>query len=157
MKHLSGEKQVIMTGEICGVPIKIKIDSYHPGKQIDDLKIVKDFEPIYDDERGVLPWFEYWEYDLQGAIYQEIVRQNTGLKLPFYLNAATKEEITDIDVIHVKQDALDYALECFKQDVESYDAMKKGIIKPDRCEKCEYCKLTKILKKPTESDEYYLL
>ena len=77
--------------------------------------------------------------------------------MPFYLNAATKEEITDIDVIHVKQDALDYALECFKQDVENYDAMKKGIIKPDRCEKCEYCKLTKILKKPTESDEYYLL
>jgi hypothetical protein len=157
MEHLSGEKQVIMTGEICGVPIKIKIDSYHPGKQIDDLKIVRDFEPIHDDERGLLPWFEYWEYDLQGAIYQEIVRQNTGLRLPFYLDAATKEEVTDLDIIHVKQDALDFALERFKQDVESYDAMKKGILEPDRCEKCDYCKLTKVLKRPTESDEYYLI
>ena len=157
MKHLSGEKQVIMTGEICGVPIKIKIDSYHPGKQIDDLKIVKDFEPMYDEERGLLPWFEYWEYDLQGAIYQEIVRQNTDLRLPFYLDAATKEEVTDLDIVHVTQDALDFALERFKQDVESYDAIKKGIIKPDRCDKCEYCKLTKVLKKPTESDEYYLI
>lgn len=29
---LSGESQVIMTGEIEGVPVKIKIDSYHAGK-----------------------------------------------------------------------------------------------------------------------------
>ena len=48
MFFMNGEKQVIMTGEIEGIPIKIKIDSYHPGKLIDDLKIVKDFKPIYE-------------------------------------------------------------------------------------------------------------
>ena len=46
MEYMSGEKQVIMTGEIEGVPVKIKIDSYHPGKMIVDLKIMKDFEPV---------------------------------------------------------------------------------------------------------------
>ena len=71
MHHLSGEKQVIMTGEICGVPVKIKVDSLHPD-MIDDLKIVKDFEPIYHDEKGLIPWFEFWGYDIQGAIYQAI-------------------------------------------------------------------------------------
>jgi hypothetical protein len=156
-KHMSGEKQVIMTGSINGVPVKIKIDSFHPGKQIDDLKIVKDFQPIYHPERGMLPWFEYWDYDLQGAIYQEIVRQNTGEKLPFYLDAATKEKDTDIDIVHINQKTLDFALDRFKQKVEMFDAMKQGIITPDRCEQCTYCKRTKKIKTPTDSDEFYLI
>jgi predicted Zn-ribbon and HTH transcriptional regulator len=156
-KHMSGEKQVIMTGSINGVPVKIKIDSFHPGKQIDDLKIVKDFQPIYHPERGMLPWFEYWDYDLQGAIYQEIVRQNTGEKLPFYLDAATKEKDTDIDIVHINQKTLDFALDRFKQKVEMFDAMKQGIITPDRCEQCAYCKRTKKIKTPTDSDEFYLI
>lgn len=156
MKHMSGEKQVIMTGEICGVPVKIKVDSLHPDK-IDDLKIVKDFEPIYHAEKGLLPWFEYWGYDLQGGVYQEIVRQNTGKTLPFFLAAATKEKITDIDVLHINQKSLDFAFDHFKANVELYDAIKKGIIEPERCGKCEYCKSTKKLTEPTDSEEYYLI
>lgn len=155
-EYLSGKKQVIMTGEICGVPIKIKIDSLHPDKIV-DLKVVKDFADIYDSENGYQPWFEYWGYDLQGAVYQEIVRQNTGKKLPFYLAAATKEKVTDIDILHINQEYLDFALDRFKRDVEAYDAMKKGIIEPDRCEKCEYCKLSKVLTEPTEANEFYLI
>ena len=157
MRHLSGEKQVIMTGSICGVPVKIKMDSYRPGKAIDDLKIVKDFEPIYLPENGLASWFQAWGYDLQGAVYQEVVRQNTGELLPFYLAAATKEKTTDIDIVHITQADLDFALERFKSNVEMYDAMKKGIIKPDRCEKCEYCKMSKVLKAPTESDEFLMM
>lgn len=156
MKHMSGEKQVIMTGEICGVPVKIKVDSLHPDK-IDDLKIVKDFEPIYHVEKGLLPWFEYWGYDMQGAVYQEIVKQNTGKTLPFFLAAATKEKITVIDVLHINQKSLDFAFDHFKANVELYDAIKKGIIEPERCGKCEYCKSTKKLTEPTDSEEYYLI
>jgi hypothetical protein len=156
MQYLSGESQVIMTGNICGVPVKIKVDSLHPDKIV-DLKIVKDFENIYDSEKGSVPWFEYWGYDLQGAIYQEIVRQNTGDKLPFYLDAGTKEKVTDLNIVHLTQDTLDFALDRFKESVEMFDAMKQGIIEPDRCEKCEYCKLTKKLTAPTESDEFYLI
>ena len=156
MKHLSGEKQVIMTGSINGVAVKIKIDSLLPDRIV-DLKIMKDFEPAYSDEKGVLPWFEAWGYDLQGAVYQEIVRQNTGLKLPFYLAAATKEKVTDIDVIHLPQAMLDFALERFTNSVEMFDAIKKRIIVPERCEKCEYCKTTKKLKEPTEATDYYFI
>ena len=154
MKHLSGEKQVIMTGEICGVPVKIKMDSFRRGKAIDDMKIVKDFEPIYVDDKGRLPWWQAWGYDLQGAVYQEIVRQNTGDRLPFFLDAATKEKVTDIDVLHIHQDELDFALERFKDDVETYDAIKKGIIKPDRCGKCDWCKMSKVIRKPSESSDF---
>lgn len=156
MGMMSGVKQVIMTGSISGVPIKIKVDSLHPDGII-DLKIMRDFEPVYDAEKGVLPWFEAWRYDLQGAVYQEIVRQNTGEKLPFYLAAATKEKVPDIDIVHINQKTLDFALEEFKTNVEMYDAIKKGIIEPERCEKCEYCKISKQLTVPTESEAFYLM
>lgn len=156
MEYLSGKKQVIMSGEINGVPVKIKIDSLHPDKIV-DLKVMKDFESVYTAENGLCPFFEAWGYDLQGAVYQEIVRQNTGEQLPFYIAAATKEKVTDIDVIHIPQNMLDFALDRFKRDVETYDAMKKGVIEPDHCNKCEYCKISKVLTEPTEADEFYLL
>ena len=41
MQYMAGDKQVIMTGEIEGVPVKIKIDSAD-GRRITDLKTVKD-------------------------------------------------------------------------------------------------------------------
>jgi hypothetical protein len=155
-EYLSGKKQVIMSGNISGVPVKIKIDSLLPDKIV-DLKIMANFEDKYDSEKGRLPWFEMFGYDLQGAVYQEIVRQNTGKTLPFYLAAATKEKTTDIDIVHIKQELLDYALDRFKRYVEMFDAIKKGIVPALRCEKCEYCKSSKVLTEPTESDEFYLL
>lgn len=156
MEYMSGKKQVIMTGTINGVAVKIKIDSLHDDKIV-DLKIMKDFESVFVEDKGTVSWFEAWGYDLQGAVYQEIVRQNTGKKLPFYLAAATKEKTTNIDIVHITQDYLDFAMEHFKQNVEMYDAIKKGIITPDRCEKCEYCKNSKVLTAPTEAEEFYLM
>lgn len=156
MEYLSGEKQVIMSGNISGVPIKIKIDSLLPDKIV-DLKVMSSFDNVYSADKGSLPWFEAWGYDLQGAVYQEVVRQNTGEILPFYLAAATKEKVTDIDIVHISQQSLDYALDRFKRDVEMFDAMKQGIMEPPRCEKCEYCKISKVLTEPTESEEFYLI
>ena len=154
-EFMSGKKQVIMTGEINGVKVKIKIDSLHPDKIV-DLKIMRDFESVYVPEKGRQPWFEFWGYDIQGAVYQEIVRQNTGEKLPFYLAAATKEKITDIDIVQLDQKLLDHSLERFKREVEFFDAVKKGVIAPLRCEKCEYCRQTKVLREPSNSEEFYL-
>ena len=154
-EYMAGEKQVIMTGEINGVKVKIKIDSLHPDKIV-DLKIMRDFEDVYVPEIGRLPWFEAWGYQIQGAVYQEIVRQNTGEILPFYLAVATKEKVTDLDIVHIEQQMLDAALEHFKREVEYFDAIKKGVIEPVRCEKCIYCKETKVLTEPTSSDDFYL-
>lgn len=154
-RFMSGKKQVIMTGEIEGVKVKIKVDSLHKDKIV-DLKVVKDFGNLYDKERGSLPWFSFWNYEIQGAVYQEIVRQNTGEKLPFYLAAATKEKVTDIDIVEIEQSDLNYALDLFKQDVEYFDAIKTGAVEPVRCGRCDYCKSTKVLKEPTKSSDFTL-
>jgi hypothetical protein len=147
MEYLSGAKQVIMTGEIEGVPVKIKVDSMHSDKIV-DLKIMKDFSHGFKLGAGRLNWIEYWGYDLQGAVYQEIVRQNTGKKLPFFLAGATKEAEPDIGIFEVSQSYLDVSLDKFKKYVQFYDAMKKGIIPVERCESCNYCKSTKVLTEP---------
>lgn len=153
MLYLSGKKQVIMSGEISGVPVKIKVDSLLPDKIV-DLKVMRDFSDSYTHESGFMPWFESWGYDTQGAVYQEIVRQNTGKKLPFFLAAASKEKVTDICIVHMTQDALDYAMEDFQKNIVLFDSIKKGIVEAERCEKCAWCKETKVLTEPIESNIY---
>lgn len=147
-----GAEQVIMTGEISGVPFKIAVDNLHPD-MIVDRKIMKDFEPIYVEDQGRLPWFEAWGYDTQGAAYREIVRQNTGKTLPFILAAGTKEDVPDLALIEIDSELLDYELGELKKNLPKYDAIKKGIIPAERCEKCAYCKKTKVLTAPINSKE----
>jgi len=65
-KYLSGEHQIIMVGEISGVPVKIKIDSFFPGKAIIDLKCVKDFSLIFNEKTKQRENFiTYYDYILQ--------------------------------------------------------------------------------------------
>ena len=95
MMCLSGYKQVIMTGELFGAKWKIKIDSYIADKVIVDLKVMSSItKHEYVRDVGYLDFVRYWGYDIQGAIYQEIVRQNTGKRLPFYIAAASKRKPT---------------------------------------------------------------
>lgn len=152
MEYMNGDKQVIMTGKIEGVPVKIKCDSLLPDKIV-DLKIMRDFEPIYDpDVCSRVPFWVAWKYDLQAAVYQEIVYQNTGKRLPFFLAAATKEKVTDYNIYHLVQSDLDVALQTVKGNIVRFDAMKKGIIPADRCECCDYCRSTKKLIDVISSD-----
>lgn len=143
MRYMSGEKQVIKTGEIAGVPFKIKIDSYHEDVANVDLKIMKDFEPMYKPGEGKLTFIEFWGYDIQGAIYQEV----EGNHLPFFIAGATKEDEPDIGIFQIPQEYLDVALDRVKELAPRYQAIKNGEIEPVRCEHCDYCKRTKVLTK----------
>lgn len=149
MEYMSGKKQVIKTGFIDGIPFKIKMDSYHIGDKIVDLKIMKDFESIYIEGKGRLNFIEAWGYDIQGAIYQAV----EGNFLPFYIAAATKEKITDIDIWEIPQYYLDAAREEVIQKAMKYQAVKQGIIEPERCGHCAYCKMTKVLTGPRSMEE----
>lgn len=148
MEYLTdGDKQVVMTAELFGLPWKIKMDVYN-GDRIVDLKVVKDFANIYDRGYGWRSWIEYWGYDVQGAVYQKVVELVTGKKLPFFLAAVTKEKIPDVKVIEIPQHILDAALQMVEAKIERFDLIKTGQVEPIRCEECDYCKQTKILKAP---------
>lgn len=149
MQCMSGEKQVIMTGDLFGIPWKIKMDSYLPGKVIVDLKIVESIKKLkWVRDLGYLDFIRYWGYDIQGAIYQEIVYQNTGKRLPFYIAAATKEKTTDIAVIHVQNNFLREAMGTVQYNIERIKRVKSGQEKPTRCEVCDYCLETKVIRHP---------
>lgn len=149
MKYMSGRKQVIMTGELFGLPWKIKMDSYLDDMAIVDLKVMQSLTKLeWVRDIGYLDFVRYWGYDIQGAIYQEIVRQNTGKILPFYIAGASKEKTTNIEVIHVQDNYLRDALSGVEQNIGRVKLLKEGKIKPDRCECCDYCRATKILRHP---------
>ncbi len=150
MEHLSGKHQTIMTGEIAGVPFKIKMDSYHPDKIIVDLKYMASLRSPNLFE----PMVKYWGYDIQGAVYQEIVYQNTGKRLPFCLDIGTKEKPAHLAVAEIKQYDLDEALEKVIKNAPRYQAIKNGEIEPERCEEydCNYCTETAIITEPIDSN-----
>lgn len=149
MQYMSGEKQVIMTGELFGAKWKIKIDSFVRGIAITDLKVMASITKLeWVKDIGYLDFVRYWGYDIQGAIYQEIVYQNTGERPPFYIAAGTKEEEPNIEVIHVTQNYLDEAKHMVEMNMPRILRVKNGEVEPDRCEMCDCCRHTKVLKRP---------
>lgn len=154
MRYMAGQKQVIMTGIIADVPFKIKIDSYHPGKAIVDQKIMKDFEDIWSPAEGRrVPYWQNWGYDYQGAIYREIVRQNTGETLPFMIAAATKQKATRLQIGQIAPERLDYCLDIVKHEAPRFAAIKRGELPAERCEQCDYCAETAVLSEIVEYRE----
>lgn len=150
---MSGEKQTIMTGKMFGANWKIKMDSYVPNKFIADLKVM---QQIFEDDRnepksmwvrdlGYVDWIRYWGYDIQGAVYQEIVRQNTGKKLPFFIAALDRQKETGMAIFHVDDQVLREALAEVEHNMPRILDIKTQFENPTRCECCDFCRHTKIL------------
>lgn len=154
MDHLSGQKQIIMTANLFGVDWKIKMDSYRPSIAIDDLKVMKDMNPIWSDIiRRKVDFIRYWGYDIQGAIYQAVVKKVTGDKLPFFIDCATKETPSDINVIEITQPYLDAALKFVEENIEKAMNLKDGAIQPQKCGTCAYCKANKVITAPISIED----
>lgn len=146
-QFLQGEKQKIMTGEIDGVPFKIKMDIYNEGVRIVDVKIMANFNKVWSDvQNKYCNFIEAYDYDIELAIFQEIVRQNTGVLPPCFILSVTKEEVPDKGVFQFPQEDLDEALRIVRNRLPRIKKILNGEIEPERCEKCEYCKLTKKVK-----------
>lgn len=158
MQYMAGDKQVIMTGEIEGVPVKIKIDSVD-GRRITDLKTVRSItETFYAKDLGQrLNFCEWWGYDLQAAVYREVYRQNTGDLLPVYICAVSKDKTDNvphprIKVIEIPPMRMDEKLSEVKSNIVRIQDIKKGNREPLRCEVCDYCADTEVLARPISMD-----
>lgn len=160
---LSGKHQTIKTGKIAGVWFKTKSDSLLTARQVEaickrfpqvrelvpfgggllvDLKYMKDFEDIWDDElRERVNFVEYWGYDIQGAIYQKIDKR----MFPFVILGATKEAEPDIEAMYIPDEDLAFSLSEVESLSPRYAAIKRGEIEPVGCGKCAYCRSVKQL------------
>ena len=160
---LSGKHQIIKTGKIAGVWYKTKADSLLTSRQVEaickkfpqvkdlvpfggamivDLKCMKDFKPIWDEDiHEKVSFVNYWGYDIQGAIYQKIDKRMA----PFVIVGVTKEAEPDITAIHIPDEDLACALDEVELLSPRYAAIKRGDIAPVGCGKCAYCRSVKRL------------
>lgn len=160
---MSGRKQVVRTGEIAGVPYKIKIDSLLDADTcrrvvdrfpfaseamgfcdgaIVDQKIVRDTGDVRSDEEwSRISFVRAWGYDIQGAIYQAI----EGNMLPFILAVGTKEDEPDLEALYIPDQELAAKLEEVRGLSPRYQAIKRHEIEPVGCGRCPYCRSRKAL------------
>lgn len=160
---MSGKKQVVVCGEIAGIPFKAKIDSllfagtveriaadfpetadifaFSDGAIVDQ-KVMRDMEDVWDpEERRKVSFIEAWGYDIQGAIYQRLV----GGQLPFILAVGTKQDPPDLAAIHIPDAVLQTALREVEDNAPRFQRIKMGQEAPTRCGKCAYCRATRRL------------
>ena len=133
-----GNAQTILTGEIAGVAFKGKLDFLQDDKII-DMKAMRSIEDVWSDaERRYVPFWKAYRYDLQAAIYRELVRQNTGKTLPYYLAVATKETPSKHLCYRFGDDVLDSALKEVQSLAPTFDRYKKHEEVPPECGKCDW-------------------
>lgn len=170
MHMMDGETQKIVTGDIYGVPFRGKLDcllspqacreiaALYPEMAeellladgaIVDMKIMRDMEPVWVPGAGRMSFVQAWRYDLQLAIYQQLV----GGKLPCYLVVATKEKVPDKALIHIPQYMLDAALEAAQSAIKRADWLKHHPDEAEGCGKCDWCKFSKLLSGAIDADE----
>lgn len=141
MDYMAGMKQEILTRSMFGTLWKIKIDSYHPGEKIVDLKVMRSIDRILGKS-----FVEHWGYDLQMAIYSAV----EGNNLETYLAVVTKESPPNKEIIHIPEWRREELLSEVEKSMPRILAVKAGIMAPHRCGVCEYCRATKRLTEPID-------
>lgn len=142
VKLLTGDTQKVLFGEIRGHKVMCKLDVLND--DIIDLKYVADFSGKYDaNELVYKQWWEKFRYDLQGALYHTISRQN-GIIKPFKLVALTKQVPADKALIEFSNETLDknkLLIHDIIDEVAELKASKDA--KPYGCGHCDYCRSVK--------------
>lgn len=163
MKALEGEKEVILTAELFGIPWKIMIDSYNPNAGLfSDLKCLKDMDGKHwnKDAQVYENFMEHYGYITQMAIYAEIERLAKGRGenewLIPHMVVVTKQDPPDHEIIYFDYQAIIQQLQVVSNHIERVKGVKSGKVKPVRCESCPYCRSTKKIKKIKLYSEFSL-
>ena len=140
-QYLIGQKERFFVFYLGGVLWRCKLDISGDGF-LTDLKFVKDFQDIYSTyHRERVPWWKYYFYHLQFAVYSEAIVQD-GFKRPeAHLIAATKPSkgSNNYDLITFLPDYLQDGLLAIESMVPDIMEIKRGNVEPERCGTCEYC------------------
>lgn len=161
--YRQGEKEVILTAEMFGVPWKIMIDiDNEPLNYLADLKTCRSISEwgwVWSEVemRNVkVSFIEEWQYMIQAAVYSEverIARKRTAYK-DFYLIAVSKEKSPDHAIIDLTDPArIALELDLIAAKMPRILDVRAGRVEPTRCERCEHCRATKKVGKPVHYTE----
>lgn len=146
------QKEMIVFGEIEGVPVKGKLDSVNLSRgYFVDLKTMKS---IYNKEwseelrmkvRAAANNIIGFGYHGQLALYRELLRQMTDQEFRPYIVAVSKENVPDKDILKIDEEWLEDGLKQLKSDIVEVWAVIQGKQKPIECGHCDYCRSQKKL------------
>ena len=146
------EKEMIVYGEIEGVPFKGKLDSVNLTQgYFADLKTMKS---IYDMEwnselRRKVPTAVNnilgFGYHCQLAVYRELLKQMTGDEFRPIIVAVSKEEVPDKEVIRIDEEWLEEGLEEVASYIKEVWDVIQHKVEPQPCGHCDYCRSQKKL------------
>lgn len=146
------KKEMIVYGEIEGVPVKGKLDSVNLSRgYFVDLKTMKS---IYSEE---------WNSDLkkrvpasvnnilgfgyhgQLGLYRELLKQMTGKDFRPLIVAVSKESTPDKEIIKIDEEWLEEGLQNIKDNISEVWSVIQGEQEPKKCGHCDYCRSQKKL------------
>ena len=148
---MPGESEKIMTGELFGIPWRIRVDKYVPdGRWIIDWKTTKNiWETTYNPALKERETFvETYGYMMRAAVYSEIEKQSANAETDphFLIVAISKQDPPDKEALLLNhRQRYDWELEQIKGRIGNILMVKNGSYKPKRCGFCGYCRATKKL------------
>lgn len=150
-----GDKESIVTGKIDGVDWMGKLDCLNLERgYFIDLKTTRKLDQKYwTHERKPVPFVYEYDYQLQMAVYRELVRQQYGVEVQPYIVAITKEDYPDKAVISIPEYRLDDAMIRIHEYQPHIEAVINGEESPVSCGTCDYCKDHKQLEDIIDADE----
>ena len=157
MMSLEGEKEVIITEELFGIPFKIMIDSLnHEKKAFTDLKTTRDIQKTYwnDENKERENFIIKWGYDIQLAVYAEILRRHLKMDKHYipHILAVSKTDPPDKELIYMPREDIEPILDRIELDIPRVYDVWKGNAEPKGCGRCEYC----LSKKKLKEAVYYM-
>ena len=126
MHYMSGKKQVIMTGEICGVPVKIKVDSLLDDTIV-DLKCMRDFAPVWNDEWRIKQHFLWHGVLTRKGRFIKKMFAKTQIFSYHVIAGVTKEKPEPDWHCLDKTTHLDFALGNVEENIVRYQRIKQGL------------------------------
>lgn len=161
--YTPGQKEVIVVGKIDGYWWKGKIDSLVLDKNyFCDLKTVDDIHKGHWDSvlHKYIPFIQAREYDLQMAVYEELVKQSFNKICQPYIFAVSKQTPPDKIAIDFTGTDDEYSmktdLEKIKELQPHFWSVLNGEEAPNNCGKCDYCRKIKQLSNFTHATEIEL-
>lgn len=155
-KLYQGQKEVIVTGTLFGVKWRGRIDCLNLDRgQFYDLKTVDDIHKKHWIENSNKPvaFAQERGYDMQMAVYRELIYQTYGVKCEPLIIAVSKQDQPDKGVFSIPDYLMENALDIIEYDQPHIEAVKAGKEEPTACGHCAYCRSRKLLEDVIPIDE----
>lgn len=146
------QKEMIVFGEIEGVPVKGKLDSVNLSRgYFVDLKTMKS---IYAEEwnpklktrvPAAVNNILNFGYHGQLALYRELLKQMLDKDFRPLIVAVSKETVPDREILKIDDEWLDEGLDKIKSEIVEVWNVIHGKQKPKKCGHCDYCRNLKKL------------